>query len=229
MFGKTRPYTPRGQPILPVSSGPEIVESWAAPERTGALRRTFDVLAAATGLVFLSPLLCAIAVAVKLNDGGPVLYRQLRVGRNFLRFRVCKFRTMVVGADRRGLLTAPEDPRLTGVGSFLRRYKLDELPQLLNVLKGDMQLVGARPELERYVEMFHSQYRAILQERPGITDPATLAYRREERIFSAGRMEEQYVAEILPAKLELSLDYQKRRSFLSDIRILLQTAFALIA
>ena len=193
------------------------------------MRRTFDVLTAATGTVFLSPLLFAIAVAVKLNDGGPVFYRQVRVGRNFQRFRVCKFRTMVVGADRQGWLTAPGDSRLTLVGSFLRRYKLDELPQLLNVLIGDMQLVGARPELERYVEMFRSQYAAILQERPGITDPATLAYRREEQIFSAGRMEKQYVAEILPAKLKLSLDYQERRSFLSDIRVLLQTVLAVIA
>ena len=193
------------------------------------MRRTFDILTAATGIVFLSPLLFAIAVAVKLNDGGPVFYRQVRVGRNFRRFRVCKFRTMVVGADRQGLLTAPGDSRLTRIGSFLRRYKLDELPQLLNVLKGDMQLVGARPELEQYVEMFRSQYAAILQERPGITDPATLAYRREEKIFSAGRMEEHYVAEILPAKLKLSLDYQERRSFLSDIRVLLQTVFAVIA
>jgi lipopolysaccharide/colanic/teichoic acid biosynthesis glycosyltransferase len=111
----------------------------------------------------------------------------------------------------------------------LRRYKLDELPQLFNVLIGDMQLVGARPEVEQYVQMFPSQYAAILQERPGITDPASLAYRREDQIFSASRMEEQYVREILPAKLKLSLDYQKQRSLLSDVRILLQTAFGLIA
>jgi lipopolysaccharide/colanic/teichoic acid biosynthesis glycosyltransferase len=173
--------------------------------------------------------LCTIAVAIKLDDGGPVLYEQVRVGRSFRRFRVCKFRSMVPDADRDGLLTAPGDSRLTRVGRWLRQYKLDELPQLFNVLKGDMQLVGARPEVERYVQMFRPQYAVILQERPGITDPATLAYRREEQIFSASRMEQQYVEEILPAKLKLSLDYQMRRSLLSDVRILLQTAFGLIA
>jgi len=188
----------------------------------------FDVLCAAMGLVVLSPLFCAIAAAIRLEDEGPVFYKQIRVGRNFRHFRVYKFRSMITGADRDGLLTAPGDPRLTRVGRWLRRYKLDELPQLFNVLRGDMQLVGARPEVERYVQMFRSQYAVILRERPGITDPASLAYRREEQIFSAGRMEEQYVEEILPAKLKLSLDYQSRRNLLSDFRILLQTAFGLI-
>jgi lipopolysaccharide/colanic/teichoic acid biosynthesis glycosyltransferase len=136
---------------------------------------------------------------------------------------------MIPDADRHGLLTAPGDSRLTRAGRWLRRYKLDELPQLFNVLKGDMQLVGARPEVERYVQMFRPQYAVILVERPGITDPATLAYRREEEIFSASRIDKQYVEEILPAKLKLSLAYQKERSFLSDLRILLRTAVAAIA
>jgi lipopolysaccharide/colanic/teichoic acid biosynthesis glycosyltransferase len=134
---------------------------------------------------------------------------------------------MVVNADRDGLLTAPADSRLTRVGRWLRRYKVDELPQLFNVLKGDMQLVGARPEVERYVQLFRPQYAVILQERPGITDPATLVYRHEDQIFSADRMEEQYVKEILPAKLKLSLDYQKQRSLFSDVRILLRTVIGL--
>ena len=114
-----------------------------------------------------------------------VLYRQSRVGRNFQCFWVCKFRSMVAGADRSGLLTAQQDSRITHVGRLLRRYKLDELPQLFNVLKGDMQLVGARPEVERYVQMFRHQYAVILQERPGITDPATVAYRHEEQMLPA--------------------------------------------
>jgi lipopolysaccharide/colanic/teichoic acid biosynthesis glycosyltransferase len=114
------------------------------------------------------------------------------------------------------------------MGRVLRRYKLDELPQLFNVLSGDMQLVGARPEVERYVQMFRPQYGVILQDRPGITDSASLAYRREDQIFTADRMEQQYVQEILPAKLRLSMDYQKQRSFLSDVGVLLKTAFTLL-
>lgn len=216
--------------MLPQSRAPEVMqESWPVSHRTGALTRAFDVLSSAVGLLLLSPLLCVIALAIKLDDGGPVLYRQARMGRGFRPFQVCKFRSMVVDADRNGLLTAPADSRLTRVGRWLRRYKVDELPQLFNVLKGDMQLVGARPEVERYVQLFHPQYAVILQERPGITDPASLAYRHEDQIFSADRMEEQYVKEILPAKLKLSLDYQKRRSLLSDVRILLRTAIGLIS
>jgi lipopolysaccharide/colanic/teichoic acid biosynthesis glycosyltransferase len=134
---------------------------------------------------------------------------------------------MVTGADQGVLLTAPADSRVTRVGRLLRRYKLDEIPQLFNVLAGDMQLVGARPEVERYVQMFRLQYAVILQDRPGITDPASLTYRHEDQILSADGIEQQYVREILPAKLELSLDYQQRRSFLSDLRILVRTALGL--
>jgi len=110
----------------------------------------------------------------------------------------------------------------------LRRYKLDELPQLLNVLKGDMQLVGARPEVERFVQMFRPQYAIILQDRPGVTDPASLAYRHEDQILSADGLEQQYVSEVLPAKLALSLDYQQGRTFLSDLTILLRTVFRVL-
>lgn len=171
----------------------------------------------------LSPLFCCIAIAIKLDDGGPVWYFQPRVGRHFQTFRVCKFRSMIPGADRASLLTAPEDSRLTRVGRVLRRYKIDELPQLFNVLKGDMQFVGARPEVERYVQMFRAEYAVILQDRPGITDPASLAYRNEEKILAANRIEEQYVEEILPAKLKLSMNYQKSRTFWSDLGVLLRT------
>ena len=212
---------------MPASNGLEVGEE-RRPQKTGVGNRMFDVLCAVMGLVLLSPLFCAIAAAIRLEDEGPVFYKQIRVGRKFRHFRVYKFRSMITGADRDGLLTAPGDPRLTRVGRWLRRYKLDELPQLFNVLRGDMQLVGARPEVERYVQMFRSQYAVILRERPGITDPASLAYRREDQILSSGRIEEQYVEEILPAKLRLSLDYQRRRNLLSDLRILLQTAFGLI-
>lgn len=212
-----------------LSKQPELAAACpSASLRTGALNRLFGFLCAIVGLALLSPLFCVIALAIKLDDGGPVFYFQVRIGRHFRQFRLCKFRSMVAGADRAGLLTAPGDSRLTRIGRWLRRYKLDELPQLFNVLTGDMQLVGARPEVERYVQMFRAQYAVILEDHPGITDPASLAFRREDQILSPHRMEQQYAAEILPSKLKLSLAYQRQRSFLSDIAILLRTAIALI-
>ena len=131
------------------------------------MRRAFDVLSAAIGLVLLAPLFALIALAIKIEDGGPVLYSQLRVGKDFRKFRFLKFRSMIPDADRLAPLTARADPRRTRIGRFLRKCKLDELPQLINVLKGDMQLVGARPELEPYVERFRLQYALLLQDRPG--------------------------------------------------------------
>lgn len=214
--------------MLPASEKTVLDESEVIGHRTNGIHRVFDILCAAIGLLLLSPLFLAIAVAIKLDDRGSVVYQQIRVGKGFRHFKVYKFRSMVAGADRNGLLTAPADSRLTRVGCLLRQYKLDELPQLLNVLKGDMQFVGARPEVERYVQMFPTEYAVILKERPGITDPASLAYRREDQIFSASRMEQQYVEEILPAKLTLSLDYQKQRNLWSDFRILFQTVFGLV-
>lgn len=215
--------------MLPASDKPDVAEyEWDAPRKTAALHRTFDALCAGLGLLLLSPSLCLIAAAIKLDDGGPVFYRQPRVGKGFRRFRICKFRSMVPGSDSGGLLTAPGDSRLTRVGRWLRHYKLDELPQLFNVLWGDMQLVGARPEVERYVETFRPQYALILQDRPGITDPASLVYWREDQLLSTNHMEQQYVQTILPAKLQLSLAYQRRRTFGSDIGILFRTIAALI-
>jgi lipopolysaccharide/colanic/teichoic acid biosynthesis glycosyltransferase len=215
-----------------MSSVPKTPESIAEHRsilsRTGPLNRAFDVLCALVGLTALSPLLCVIAITIKFDDGGPVFFAHDRIGKDFRHFRVLKFRSMVPGAERGSLLTSPADSRVTRVGRLLRRYKLDELPQLFNILSGDMQFVGARPEVELYVQMFRTQYAVLLRDRPGITDPATLANRREDQMFSGGRIEQQYVDEILPAKLQLSLDYQRRRSFLSDLGILLRTVFGLI-
>lgn len=188
------------------------------------LRRVFDTTCAALGLVLLSPILLVIAVAVKLEDGGDVLYSQTRMGKAFREFRLLKFRSMVPDADRAGLLTGPRDSRITSVGNILRRYKLDELPQLFNVVRGDMQLVGPRPEVRRYVEMFPAEYARLLEERPGITDPASLAFRHEEAILSEDDTEAHYVAEILPEKLALSRKYLDRRSFATDLTILIRTA-----
>jgi lipopolysaccharide/colanic/teichoic acid biosynthesis glycosyltransferase len=193
------------------------------------MRRSFDILGAALGLVLLTPLFALIALAIKLEDGGPVFYSQLRVGKNFRKFRLFKFRSMIPGADRLAPLTARADPRRTRIGRFLRKYKLDELPQLNNVLKGDMQLVGARPELEPYVERFRCQYAVLLRDLPGITDPATLTYGHEEQLLEADKFEEQYVSTILPHKLELSLAYLRERSFRSDLILLFRTIFHVFA
>lgn len=189
--------------------------------------RAFNILAAAAGWLLLSPLFLLAALAVKWEDGGPVFYAQNRVGRDFRSFRLLKFRSMVPGSDRAGVLTAPSDSRVTRVGHVLRKYKIDELPQLWNVLRGDMQLVGPRPEVERYVERFREQYAILLRQPPGITDPASVAYRREEQLFHASGIEEQYLSQILPHKLRLSLEYQSRRNFFSDLAILFQTVFGL--
>lgn len=214
-----------------------LVERWQTPstlvptDRTSnsnpsAFHVTFDIICAAIALVLLLPLLITIAIAIKLQNDGPVLYSQPRVGRHFRLFRVLKFRTMIQGAEKAGLLTAAADSRVTRVGKVLRKYKLDEFPQLFNVLRGDMQLVGSRPEVERYVEMFRSQYELLLRERPGVTDPAAIEYLCEDTLLTED-LEQQYISMVLPVKLQLSLDYQRRRSFGSDLGVLLQTIIAL--
>ena len=197
-------------------------------DRVIVVRRIFDLICALVGLILLSPLFAAIAIAIKLEDGGAVLYSQTRVGKGFRKFRLHKFRSMVQDADHLGpRLTEPCDSRVTRVGRFLRRHKLDELPQIANLLKGEMRLVGARPELEPYVEMFRPQYARLLADRPGITDPASLAYRNEHQALEPGGVESHYVNQVLPHKLELSLDYAARRTALSDLGVILRTAFGL--
>jgi dTDP-4-amino-4,6-dideoxygalactose transaminase/lipopolysaccharide/colanic/teichoic acid biosynthesis glycosyltransferase len=201
------------------------LEQAASRIRRHDWRRAIDVVAAAIGLTLLSPLLALVALAIKLDDGAAVFYSQPRVGKDLRLFKLVKFRSMAPGAERSGLLTAPGDSRLTRVGRFLRKYKLDELPQLFNVMKGEMQLVGPRPEVERYVCLFRADYSVLLQDLPGITDPASISYRNEEKVFNAEQIEEQYVSQILPDKLRISLGYQQRRNLFSDVRVLLQTLF----
>jgi len=197
----------------------------AARKVAASLRRGFDVACAAGGLILLTPLFALIALAIKWQDGGPVFYRQCRMGKGFRKFRLFKFRSMDPNASSAILLTGPRDPRVTPVGRFIRKYKLDELPQLLNVLTGDMQLVGVRPQVERYVRCYPSEYGDLLQDRPGITGLASLEYRNEEQLFGPGSIDEQYISRILPQKLQLALYYQKTRTFSSDLEILFRTAF----
>lgn len=198
--------------------------SRAGQVERGSTTRWFDFLAAAAGLAVLAPLLAVIALAVKLWDAGPVLYRQRRVGRGFRAFFVYKFRTMVPGADRMGAgITSIQDPRVTRLGRLLRRYKLDELPQLLNVLRGEMALVGPRPEVPEYVERFRAAYSRLLRVPPGITDPATLAFANEEELLAGADFEQTYTSAVLPKKLALSLDYLERRTWRSDLGVVFRT------
>jgi lipopolysaccharide/colanic/teichoic acid biosynthesis glycosyltransferase len=194
-----------------------------------ALKRAMDVVGAVLGLICLSPLFGGIAIAVKLYDRGHVFYRAVRVGRGGRPFRLYKFRTMIVDADRAGPgITASGDRRITPVGRILRRTKLDELPQLLNVLVGDMSLVGPRPEDPRYVALYSREQRRVLRVRPGITSAASLAYRNEEEILSGPDWETRYRTEVMPTKLRIDLDYLDRRSVISDIGIIVRTLKAVV-
>jgi lipopolysaccharide/colanic/teichoic acid biosynthesis glycosyltransferase len=198
--------------------------------RAKMLKRTFDILASLLGLAVLAPFGLFVALAIKLDSRGPVFFRQLRVGRNFCPFRIYKFRTMVADAPARGgQLTAGADPRITRVGRRLRKFKIDELPQLINVLVGDMSLVGPRPEVPKYVELFADDYRDILSVRPGITDPASVKYRDENEILAtAADPEAAYVEKILPEKIALAREYIERSSFLYDLGIIFQTLVRIV-
>jgi lipopolysaccharide/colanic/teichoic acid biosynthesis glycosyltransferase len=193
-------------------------------------KRVFDLLAASCGLVVLAPLMLLIALWIKLDSRGPVFYRQQRVGRNGVLFQIIKFRTMVERPADRRQLTVGRDPRVTRAGHFLRHYKLDELPQLLNVLHGTMSLVGPRPEVPRYVACYPPQVRAVvLSVAPGLTDWASIQYKDENAILgNAADPERAYVDTILPIKLEYYLRYVRERSFGRDLLIIWRTLAALV-
>jgi len=188
------------------------------------MRRLFDLVASTVGLLLLSPLFVVLAAAIKLEDGGPVFFGQVRVGRHMRKFTLWKFRTMVTDAEiKGGPITTVGDERVTRIGAYMRRHRLDELPQLFNVIRGDLSIVGARPELPLFVEMFREEYSKILVHRPGITDPASVQFRNQAELLWSGDYERVYVKLILPAKLCLSLDYAQRRSFLSDLAFISRT------
>ena len=196
-------------------------------ETLQAVRRVFDVLCSAAGLAILAPLFAVIALAIKLDDEGPILYSQVRIGKNLRPFRFLKFRSMKSCSAGGSPVTAPHDARVTRVGRFLRKYKLDELPQLVNVLKGDMRFVGVRPQLEKHVALFRAEYEELLQSPPGITDLASLTFRHEELFFHEGSIEEQYVRIIMPVKLRLALNYSRARTCRSDFEIIVRTVLGL--
>ena len=192
------------------------------------LKQVFGTTVAVLGLMILSPLLLGIALAIKLTSPGPVLHRAQRVGLNGRVFTLYKFRSMVINAERLGAgVTAHDDPRVTRPGRFLRRTKLDELPQLINVFKGDMSLVGPRPEDARYVALYTPEQRRVLSVRPGITSWASIQFRHEEQLLSVENVDEVYRLQVMPQKLALELDYLGRRTFGLDILILIRTVHAL--
>jgi lipopolysaccharide/colanic/teichoic acid biosynthesis glycosyltransferase len=194
------------------------------------MKRVFDVIVAAVGLLLLTPILLLVSLLIKLDSPGPVFFTQERMGRKFRSFRIYKFRTMVPDAPQLGgKITAGADPRITRIGRYLRWAKVDELPQLFNVLKGDMSVVGPRPEVRQYVELFRSDYEEILQVSPGITDLASVHYRHEAELLGrAENPEDRYVKEILPEKIKLAKEYLHRSSFFFDIVVLLKTFIAIV-
>jgi lipopolysaccharide/colanic/teichoic acid biosynthesis glycosyltransferase len=195
------------------------------------MKRVFDVSVAAVGIALLSPLLLAIACAIRWSSPGPAFYRGIRIGLNGRPFRVFKFRTMVMDAEKLGgASTADDDPRITPVGSFLRRHKLDELPQFINVLVGDMSLVGPRPQVESDVTRYTPEERLLLSVRPGITDYASLRFRNEGEILRGqGDPDAAYDRLIRPEKIRLGLEYVRRRTLWVDLTILCRTVSAMFA
>lgn len=197
--------------------------------RTG-LKRAFDIVFAVIALILLGPILLAVALAITLYDGGAVLYRGERVGLEGKRFLIFKFRTMVLDADKTGPSSTPDDdPRITVIGRFLRRYKLDELPQLLNVLTGDMSVVGPRPQVSWAVEEYSVEERALLSVRPGMTDYASIRFRNEGEILKGSAdPDREYLERIAPEKIRLGLLYVRDHSLRRDIRIIVATAVAVL-
>lgn len=194
------------------------------------MKRLFDIVASACGLILLSPLFFIASVWIKLDSIGPVFYRQVRVGRYNKDFKIFKFRTMRVGADKGSLVTiGGRDPRVTRIGYYLRKFKIDELPQLINVFIGDMSLVGPRPEVRHYVNYWTSEQLHVLDVRPGITDPASIKFRNENELMeSAEDPESFYINVIMQEKLKLYLKYVHNASFWYDIKLIFKTIYTVV-
>ena len=221
----------KGEKTMQKSDRPmDIADVLARRKPQLIAKRTMDIVLSACALAVLWPLLLLIALAIWIDDPGPVFYRQVRVGRNGKTFRIFKFRSMVMDADKKGLaITVGRDSRITRVGAVLRKTKLDELAQLLNVLLGQMSFVGPRPEVPKYVELYTPYQRQVLLVRPGITDYASIAYRNENDLLAgAPNPEAMYIEQIMPDKIELNMKYLREISPLADIRLILKTIVAVI-
>ena len=195
------------------------------------MKRFLDIIFSGLGLICLSPLCVFLALWVKLDSPGPVFYRQVRVGRNNRDFKLYKFRSMRVDSDKKGLITiGGHDPRVTQSGYYIRKYKLDEFPQLINVFLGDMSLVGPRPEVRKYVDMYTDEQMHVLDVRPGITDMASIYYRNENELLEKANNPEKYYREvIMQDKLRINLEYVRNHSVMGDFRMILKTLFVVIA
>ena len=189
------------------------------------IKRIFDIVCSGLGLIILSPFLLFVAIRIKMGSDGPVFFKQIRVGEKGREFKILKFRTMVVDAEKLGRqITVGNDSRITKIGAFLRKYKIDELPQLINVFKGDMSLVGPRPEVPRYVNMYTEEQRRVLDVKPGITDLASIRYRDENELLGqAENPDEFYINTIMPDKLALNVEYINKSNIFLDIYIILKT------
>ena len=194
------------------------------------MKRFFDIIASGLGLIVLSPFFLVLAIWIKLDSKGPVFYRQVRVGRDNKDFRIFKFRSMRVGSDKGSLVTiGGHDPRITKSGYFIRKFKFDELPQLINVFVGDMSLVGPRPEVRHYVDYWTPEQMHVLDVRPGITDPASIKFRNENELMEHAEYPEKYYIEvIMQEKLKLYLEYVNNHSFFGDIGLIFKTFWVIV-
>lgn len=194
------------------------------------MKRLFDVIASGLGLIVLSPLFVILAIWIKLDSKGPVFYRQVRVGYKNKDFRIFKFRSMRVGSDKGSLVTiGGHDPRVTRSGYFIRKFKFDELPQLINVFLGDMSLVGPRPEVRHYVDYWTPEQMHVLDVRPGITDPASIKFRNENELMEKAEDPEKYYIEvIMQEKIKLYLEYVEKHSFLCDLGLIFKTFWVIV-
>lgn len=195
------------------------------------LKRAFDFTFALIGFTLSSPFFLLIFLLIKIDSAGPGFFLQERIGRHGKVFRLFKFRTMHVNADRLQAITVgARDPRITRVGYYLRKFKVDELPQLINVLKGDMSLVGPRPELKKFVDLYNTEQRQVLSVRPGITDPASIKFRNENELLEGKDNPIQYYTEvIMPQKLEMNLDYIRKKSVRYDVKLIFSTIFSIFS
>ena len=189
------------------------------------IKRIFDIICSSLGLIVLSPMLIIVTILIKKGSDGPVFFKQIRVGENEKEFLILKFRTMVVDAEKLGKqITIGNDSRITKIGALLRKYKLDELPQLINVFKGEMSLVGPRPEVPRYVKLYTEEQRKVLKIKPGITDLASLRYKDENDLLGDKQDPEAfYINTVMPDKLSLNLEYMKKNNVIFDIYIIIKT------
>jgi lipopolysaccharide/colanic/teichoic acid biosynthesis glycosyltransferase len=189
------------------------------------IKRVFDFVVSLLGIILLCPLFLLIALIIKMDSNGPVLFKQIRIGKDEEKFKIFKFRTMIVDAEKKGMqITVGKDSRITKIGQLLRKTKVDELPQLINVLIGDMSFVGPRPEVPKYVDMYDMQQRKILKVRPGITDLASIEYRDENTLLAKSNNPEKiYIEEIMPRKINLNTEYIKRMSVWYDVKLITKT------